>query len=273
MKLAVFEPVNSPRTDYARFLQEYPGYLRQIAGFGYSQVFLPHNLMWEHTLNAAPDLLVAAFAPHVPQLRFGIAGFNLRAMDPYSAFRRMLYLSAIFPGRIDVAFAWADAIPAVTKHYTARYTRDAFEEMVATFKAGSPNFSSPPLYQVSTSIDHCRAAGELGLGLITAYFGPESVAAIQAYREASAQPRLMVLIPAVCAETKVTASLLTQPSHMHYYDSRCRFIHGIPADVKGRIEELAQSWGDPRIIVTSPLFNEQRRLEAYALLAREFGLH
>jgi alkanesulfonate monooxygenase SsuD/methylene tetrahydromethanopterin reductase-like flavin-dependent oxidoreductase (luciferase family) len=220
---------------------------------------------------AAPDIFVAAFAAQVPQLRFGIAGFNLRAMDPISVLQRTHYLSALFPGRIDVAFTWADTIPGIAKHHVDRATREVVAEMVDIYKAGSPNFPSPPLYQVTTGIDRCRLAGQMGLGLITAYFGPESLPAIEAYREASAQPNLMV--PAVCAETQAKADLLTQPSHMFYYNSRCNFMRGTPADVKCRIEALAQSLGDPRIIVTAPLFNKQRRLEAYGLLAREFGLH
>jgi alkanesulfonate monooxygenase SsuD/methylene tetrahydromethanopterin reductase-like flavin-dependent oxidoreductase (luciferase family) len=273
MQLATFEPVVPRQSDYARFLKEYPGYLHQIAQLGYSQVFFPHSVAWEPTLMAAPDLFVAAFAAQVPQLRFGIAGFNLRAMDPFSVFQRTLYLSAMFPGRIDVAFTWADTIPGIAKHHVDRATRDVVAEMVDIYKAGSPNFPSPPLYQVTTGIDRCRLAGQMGLGLITAYFGPESLPAIEAYREASAQPHLMVMVPAVCAETQAKADLLTQPSHMFYYNSRCNFMRGTPAGVKCRIEELAQSLGDPRIIITAPLFNKQRRLEAYGLLAREFGLH
>jgi alkanesulfonate monooxygenase SsuD/methylene tetrahydromethanopterin reductase-like flavin-dependent oxidoreductase (luciferase family) len=273
MQLATFEPVVPRQSDYARFLKEYPGYLHQIAQLGYSQVFFPHSVAWEPSLMAAPDLFVAAFAAQVPQLRFGIAGFNLRAMDPFSVFQRTLYLSALFPGRIDVAFTWADTIAGIDKHHVAHNSRDAVAEMVDIYKAGSPNFPSPPLYQVTTGIDRCRLAGQMGLGLITAYFGPESLPAIEAYREASAQPHLMVMVPAVCAETQAKADLLTQPSHMFYYNSRCNFMRGTPAGVKCRIEELAQSLGDPRIIITAPLFNKQRRLEAYGLLAREFGLH
>jgi luciferase family oxidoreductase group 1 len=170
----------------------------------------------------------------------------------------------------------------------------------------------PELWLLGSTRASAQYAAELGWAFCFAHFisteGPESV--IREYEAAFqpspflAEPRSAIGVAVTCAETDEEAEYLSwsrwgsrviarargghgvgipSPEEAMAYDYtepeldyiaylRQAWIHGSPGTVRGRLEELAQTYGTNEFVVVTITYDFTARKRSYELLAAEFGL-
>ncbi len=170
----------------------------------------------------------------------------------------------------------------------------------------------PELWLLGSTRASAQYAAELGWAFCFAHFisteGPESV--IREYEAAFkpspflAEPRSALGVAVTCAETDEEAEYLswsrwgarvvararggqgagipspeeamacdyTEPELDYIAYLRQAWIHGSPGTVRGRLEELAQTYGADEFVIVTITYDFAARKRSYELLAAGFGL-
>lgn len=179
-------------------------------------------------------------------------------------------------------------------------------------KAQPAGDSLPEMWLLGSSRASAHYAAQLGWAFCFAHFisqeGPETV--LREYETAFqpspflAEPRTAIAISATCAETDEKAEYLswsrwgsrvvtrargqqgggiitpeeamaidfTEPELDYLAYLRQTYIHGTPATVRARIEDLASLYGTSEVILVTITYDFEARKQSYRLLAEEFAL-
>jgi len=173
-----------------------------------------------------------------------------------------------------------------------------------------PEYRGPAVWMLGSSMWSSAAAVEFGLPYSFAhFFSPVKTRdAIEAYMRNFKQgiraerPEATVAVGVVCAETQDEAEYLASSVRLLQRRIRLgdrkpvaapedalrelrmmgeipmeegewpRYFVGTPAVVKERLEKMAEALGIGELIVNTIVWDQQKRLKSYELLAREFGL-
>lgn len=172
--------------------------------------------------------------------------------------------------------------------------------------------SMPELWLLGSSRASARYAAELGWAFCFAHFisqeGPETV--LREYEAAFepspflATPRTALGVSVTCAESQERAEYLswsrwgsrvvsrvrgqqgsgvltpeeamaldfTEPELDYLAYLRQTYIHGDPGTVRGRLEDLAATYGTEELVLVTITYDFEARKQSYRLLAAEFGL-
>jgi luciferase family oxidoreductase group 1 len=306
--------------------------LAQLAdSLGYHRYWLAEHHNLPSVASSAPEVMIGHVASLTSRMRVGSGGVMLPNHSPLHVAEVFRVLAALHPGRIDLGIGRAPGSDQVTA-FALRGSKDRLgaddfpEKLAELFAFGSGQFPResvfrsvralpddvplPPVWLLGSSDFSARLAAERGLGFAFAHhFSPDWVLpASRAYRQGfqpSAtlpQPRLMLTISVICAETDAEANRLgttlelaglrrsqgrfaplPSPEEALAYDYqpwerqhaeayRKNHFVGSPATVEWRIHELAEQTGADEIMVSTMVHGHAERRRSYELLAEVFGL-
>lgn len=271
--------------------------------------------------SSSPELLIAHIAPLTERIRVGAGGVMLPNHTPLQVVERYRTLEALHPGRIDLGIGRAAGTDPLTAQALRSASGDKVGHLMAellAFEEG--NFGDhpfgrigvtpgdvdlPPIWMLGSSGGSARLAGQMGAGYAFAgHFSPTPAApAVAAYRAAFepsddfAEPRVILALSVVCAETQAEARELASSVEVLFQRMRTGgtgplpspaearaagwspaaplaglLIVGTPDRVRGRIEAAAREAGADEVMVMTIVHDPAARLRSYDLLADTFAL-
>jgi luciferase family oxidoreductase group 1 len=278
---------------------------------------------------ASPEVLIGPIAAATSRLRVGSGGVMLPHYSPLKVAESFSMLSGLYPGRIDLGLGRApgsDQTTAVALQRDRRHLApDDFPNQLAELLGylggtippdhpfaplaatlpGGPHRPEPWL--LGSSPQSGIWAAEVGLPYAFADFihpvGAEIAARYREQFRASEwleEPRVVVAVSAICAETDAEAERLAASSRMAIsllYRGRLvpvppvetalrflaeqgvstlpagrRLIVGSPSTVRAGIEGVAREYGAEEVLIVTITYDHAARRRSYELIAEEFGL-
>jgi luciferase family oxidoreductase group 1 len=280
---------------------------------------------------ASPEVLIAAIASATSRIRVGSGGVMLPHYSPVKVAETFSMLAGLFPGRIDLGIGRAAGTDPRTTFALQRDRRQAspddfpsqLAELLAylsnempedhpfrhlTVLPGRPEVPAPWL--LGSSPQSGIWAAETGLPYAFADFISPTGAEIAAeYRRDfvsdggfTPEPRVIVAVTVICADTDEEARRLSASSRMVFTLLRegelvpvppvekalaffaergaapdampkgRRAIIGSPRTARAGIEQVAEEYGADEVMVVTITHEHAARRRSYELLAREFGL-
>jgi luciferase family oxidoreductase group 1 len=279
----------------------------------------------------APEILIGPVAAATKRIRVGSGGVMLPNHAPLKVAETFRLLAALHPGRIDLGLGRAPGTDPLTA-FALRRSREALTaddfpqqlgELLAFFSGGFPEghpfrtiavlpegIPTPPIWLLGSSTYTARVAAAAGLAYAFAHhIQPEpAVEALRLYQESFrpsaylAEPRALIAVSAICAETDARAEELAGPARLSFlrfsagvraplptveearaypYNPverewlaahRNRLFCGAPETLREQISALAAAAGVTEVMVTSMLHDHADRRRSYELLAEAFAL-
>ena len=277
----------------------------------------------------APEAMIGAIAAATTRLRVGSGGVMLPHYSPFKVAETFSVLGALFPGRIDLgvgrtagtddpvtAFALQrdrnhpapDDFPAQLGELLAFLEGTlASDHLFAALPGLLPGGPDAPVpWLLGSSAESALWAAQLGLSYAFADFinpggGADIVRLYRDRFEPSrrlAQPRVVVAVWALCAETAEEAERLASSAQMATIlarggtfapvppvqiaqpfverrpelTRRKRMLHGDPTGVRADLERLAAAYDADELLVLTVAHEDEARRRSYALLADAFAL-
>lgn len=220
---------------------------------GYTRYWLAEHHNMASVASSAPEIMIGQVAARTKTLRVGAGGIMLPNHSPLKVAELFRVLSALFPGRIDLALGRA----AGTDPRTANILRprveqigeDAFAEQLEALLgflaidelprqrfarntiAVPTGVATPALFLLGSSDYGSRAAAKRGFGFAFArHMNPvDAEAELRHYRAAFApsahgkEPHAIVSVAAICAPTDAEAERLATSGEL----SVVRFMQGM----------------------------------------------
>jgi luciferase family oxidoreductase group 1 len=280
---------------------------------------------------ASPEVLISAIGAATSHIRIGSGGVMLPHYSPLKVAENFSMLTGMYGERIDLAIGRAPGSDPITAFALQRDRRVAspddfpeqLSELLGYLNDALPvthrfarltklpgGVQRPDVWLLGSSPQSGIWAAELGLPYAFADFiNPVGGAEIaERYRQQYApskqhpQPRVVVAIWVLCADTDAEANRLAASSRMaftlflqgrliavppvdtalkfqeeHAADldalgRRRRWLVGSPATVKPGIEEVAAEYGAEEVMIVTITYDHQARKRSYELLAEAFGL-
>ncbi|SFF84490.1 luciferase family oxidoreductase, group 1 [Halopelagius inordinatus] len=310
----------------------------QAERLGYSRFWVAeHHGMADTLAGTTPEVLLGRLAAETESIRLGSGAVLLNHYSPFKVAEVFGALDALAPGRIDAGLGRANGSEAVDSALeTERYVRnpdedhrekveavvnhlyDDYPESHAYSDLQIPRSGAdePDPWLLGSSPSSAAMAGELGLPYcFAAFIRPQFAArAFEEYREqfrssplagGRDEPRGMVAVNAVCAETDEEAARLravaeasfkrmqrgvvgTTPSVEEAIDELGfvpdptpatldsdewpRAISGSPETLSGLLEQLADRVGVDEVMIQHVLSDHDDALRSHELLADGVGL-
>lgn len=298
---------------------------RRADRLGYHRYWVAEHHATAPVACPAPEILVARIAAETSGIRVGSGGVLLSYYSPLKVAETFRVLHALHPGRIDLGIGralGADAAEARAMGQAERPSGEAFQEKLAdllaflrgTFPAGHPfrairvmpeSPGAPPVWLLGSSPASAAAAARIGLPYAFAHFiKPEHTReAIQTYRAAATDPRLILGLGVYCADTEAQAQrayasqrlfrrrltqgiiepvpspqdalaeLKTGPDPLAEERFEWpRYVVGAPEQVREQIDRMTAALEVDELIVLATVHDHGDRLRSYELLAEAFGL-
>ena len=287
---------------------------------GYERIWYAEHHGMESIAATSPDLMIAHVAPLTERIRLGAGGVMIPNHAPLQVVERYRTLEALHPGRIDLGIGRAPGTDPITSQalraVPGQYTGELIAELMAFAQDDFPEdhpfarirvvpgeTAMPPIWMLGSSGGSAQMAGRLGRGYAFAgHFSPEPAApAIRAYRESFVpsedfpEPRVILGLAVVCAETEAEARELSSSIEIHFQRIRSGkrgplpspaearemgwspdaplqgpmaglLIAGTPETVRGEIEARAAAAGADEVMVATLVHDPAARLRSYELL-------
>ncbi len=280
---------------------------------------------------ASPEVLIGPIAFATSRIRVGSGGVMLPHYSPLKVAENFSMLAALAPGRIDLGLGRAAGTDPTTTFALQRDRRNAapddfpqqlaellaylgdrmppahpFARLAATLP-GRPDIPEP--WMLGSSPQSGIWAAELGLPYAFADFiSPEGVEIAARYRESfvasewRAEPRVVVAVWVICADTDEEARRLASSSKMAFtllqrgellpvptieraerflaeqgprppgLQRARRRITGSPTAVRAGIEAVARDYGADEVMIVTITWDHAARRRSYELVANAFGL-
>ncbi|WP_207952956.1 LLM class flavin-dependent oxidoreductase [Paenibacillus agricola] len=218
---------------------------KKVEQLGYTRYWFAEHHGSVHQASSAPELLIAYVAAQTTHLRVGSGGVMLPNHSALKVVESFATLEALYPGRVDLGIGRAPGTDGNTA-YALRRSWDKvqtydfpeqLEELLAFFTGGFPSSHAysgitpnpvvttiPDIYMLGSSDGGMKFAANHGLGFtFAAHISPElAVTMLQAYRKNFkpsrflSEPRSMIAIQVVCAETDEEAEYLAAPMEIQW---------------------------------------------------------
>lgn len=282
----------------------------------------------------SPEALIGPIAATTSRIRVGSGGVMLPHYSPFKVAEAFSVLSGLFPGRIDLGIGRTDGTDDPVTAFALQRdrnhpARDDFPEQLGELLAyidlplpeghlfahlpallpGRPEVPVPWL--LGSSAQSAVWAAQLGLPYAFGDFiNPGGGAdVVNLYRdrfvpsERLAEPRVLVAVWALCADSDEEAERLTAPARMvtllarrgkpapvpsvetalRFIDRQTRgrpeelalgkrMLHGSPETVRSGLREVAAAYGTDELLVVAVTHEHEARRRSYGLLADAFAL-
>ncbi|MGB0119902.1 MAG: LLM class flavin-dependent oxidoreductase [Solirubrobacterales bacterium] len=298
---------------------------------GYTRHWVAEHHNMTGIASSAPAVLIAHLAASSKTIRVGSGGVMLPNHQPLVVSEQFGTLEALHPGRIDLGIGRAPG----TDQMTAAALRRGMDplsdedlpkqlgELLGFFSGkwadGHPysNITSvpgqgnqPDIWLLGSSGYTAQVAGLMGMPYSFAHHfsARNTLPAVELYRskftpsEYLDEPKVMVAVGVICAETDERARWLAGPSRLAFARLRSgrpgRFpspeeaaahdftpdeesvvssiakghIFGSPETVKLRLNELADSTGADELMISTMVHDTEDRLRSFELVAQAFDL-
>jgi len=298
---------------------------------GYTRHWVAEHHNMPGIASSAPAVVIAHLAANSETIRVGSGGVMLPNHQPLVVSEQFGTLEALHPGRIDLGIGRAPG----TDQMTAAALRRGMDplsdedlpkqlgELLGFFSGewaeGHPysNITSvpgqgnqPDIWLLGSSGYTAQVAGLMGMPYSFAHHfsARNTLPAVELYRERFTpskyleEPKVMVAVGVICAETDEQARWLAGPSRLAFARLRSgrpgRFpspeeaaahdftpdeesvvssiakghIFGSPGTVKLRLEELAEATGADELMISTMVFDPEDRLRSYELVAEALSL-
>jgi len=297
---------------------------------GYRRYWVAEHHGTPMLASAAPEVLIAAIASATSRLRVGSGGVMLPHYSPLKVAESFSMLSGLFSDRIDLAIGRAAGTDPVTTFALQRDRRhvppDDFPQQLAELLAyvedrmppehpfaklallpGRPG--RPDVWLLGSSEQSGIWAAEIGLPYAFADFiNPKGASIVAEYRAQfeksgyAPEPRVIVAVTAICAESDEEARRLAASSRMvftllrqgqlllvppvetalrffeeqglstHAMPPGRRAIVGSPSTVREGIEAVAAEYGADEVMIVTITYDHAARCRSYELIAQAFRL-
>jgi luciferase family oxidoreductase group 1 len=299
--------------------------------WGYERIWVAEHHGTAAIAGRAPEVLIAAIAAQTSQIRVGSGSVLLNHYSPFKVVELFATLNEIYPGRIDLGAGRATTGPisdlALQQDRSKPFRADSNQQIVELLAwmenrfpedhpfHGHPIYtidSLPELHLLGSSPWSASAAAQLGLRYVFAGFINQAATPgiLNAYRRDFVpapgparveQPRVMLGIHVVCADSEDEARRQLAPVHVMYenlsrgrlgvqlpdpdgavaqlgglpplerYRSGSgippRFLGGTLPQLREQLQELAADLSLDEIIVQDLLTEHPARLRSFELLA------
>jgi luciferase family oxidoreductase group 1 len=297
-----------------------------VESLGYTRYWLAEHHNTGLIASSSPEILIGQVGAVTSGMRIGSGGVMLPNHAPLKVAENFRTLGALFPDRVDLGLGRAPGTDPRTAA-ALRESRNAanfpqqLEELMGflldepqagrTVRAMPLDVPIPPIWLLGSSDFSARLAAQRGLGFAFAHHinQPLAAAALRFYRDNfrpsqyEKEPRAILAVSAVCAETDEAAQELAGPANLVWLrfqsgrfhealpsvedaknypysdlerdflnNTKGRMFVGSPATVRAQLEELATQAGVEEIMITSLIHNHQARKRSYELLAKEFEI-
>ena len=325
-RLSVLDVLPVPSgSDAGAVLARAPELARLADRLGYHRIWYAEHHGMGGIAATSPELMIAHIAPLTERVRVGAGGVMLPNHVPLQVVERFRTLESLHPGRIDLGIGRAPG----TDPLTARALRSASGAQVGNLMAELLAFAHgdfpadhpfgrihvtpgdvplPPVWMLGSSGGSARLAGEIGAGYaFAAHFSQVPAGpAVEAYRRSfrpSAdfpEPRVMLALSVVCAETREEASELASSIEVQFQrmgrgeagplpspdearasgwraDAPMRgpmaelLVHGTPDHVRAGIERRAAEVEADEVMIMTIVHDPDARLRSYELVAGAFA--
>jgi luciferase family oxidoreductase group 1 len=303
---------------------------RTAEALGYHRYWVAEHHNLPGVASSAPAVLLAHAASVTSTIRVGSGGVMLPNHAPLVVAEQFGMLEALHPGRVDLGLGRAPGTDPLTAralrraelsfdddfpeqltellgYFTGRFPDDhPFRHITAV-----PGLGYQPVIWLLGSSDYsARAAGQLGLPFSFAHHfaAHNTEAAVEIYRRSFraspqlAEPRVMLGVAVVCADTDEEAHHQAGPSRLAFLRLRqgrpgryptpaeaaayrytpfekealkawtASHVAGSPAAVREQLDALVARTGADELMVTTMVHGAPERLRSYELLAEVNGL-
>ena len=218
---------------------------RLADGLGYHRYWLAEHHGGELLAGPSPEALIGPVAAATERIRVGSGGVMLPHYSPFKVAETFSLLSALFPGRIDLALGRASGTDPMTTFALQRDRRQAapddfpqqLAELLAYYDGGFPDDhpfrrlqhalpggeEQPDVWLLGSSPQSAIWAAQLGLPYAFAEFiNPGGHEAAELYRERFqpserlAAPRVAAGVWVICADTDEEAERLAASGRMTF---------------------------------------------------------
>jgi len=304
---------------------------RHAERLGYTRYWVAEHHATQMLACASPEVLIAAIGATTTGIRVGSGGVMLPHYSPLKVAENFSMLCGMYGERVDLAIGRAPGSDPITAFALQRDRRtagpDDFPEQLAELLAYVNDTmpvthrfarlarlpggrARPDVWLLGSSPQSGVWAADLGLPYAFADFinpvgGTDITAHYRATYTPSRQhpePRVMVAVWALCADTDEEANRLAASSRMAFtlflqgrlipvppvetaltfvaehaqeidaLGRRRRWLVGSPATVKPGLEEVAAQYGAEEVMVVTITYDHAARKRSYDLLAGAFGL-
>ncbi|WP_223067397.1 MsnO8 family LLM class oxidoreductase [Paenibacillus caui] len=247
---------------------------------------------------AAPEVLLSHIGAVTSRIRLGTGALLLPHYSPLKVAETFHLLSALYPGRIDLGIGRAPGGPAhasmaLSGNFLQRvYGMEESVRSLIQLLGGDYRYDGQPvsarpvpqarpeLWLLGTGRKSAAYAAANGCGYVFGGFmsDEDGEAVLSAYREQFVpseclkEPRTIVAVNLICAETSAKAVQLTEESRGFRPDeegaSRSRHsIAGSPAEVFSALTKLQKQYQTEEFLIGTPISDYEQRRESYRLLA------
>ncbi len=295
---------------------------------GYSRFWVSEHHNSALISGSTPEVLMVKLADETSSIRIGSGGIMLPNHSALKVVENFRMLEVLFPNRIDLGIGRAPGTDRITSSILnpsndfseasylqqLEYLQHFFRDNVAT-KHGSllatpQSTTIPSQWILSSSGGSSLIAAQFGMGLSIAKFinGFVSPEVAETYRKnfkpstENTEPKVMVAIQVVCAETEEKANemrkfidfvlvQLEKGNFNNFKDenyirnyrfssleqqiidrNKGRIISGTTDDVKEQLIKLSNDFGTDEIMITSMSVDYEARRKSFELLANAFEL-
>ncbi len=310
---------------------------RAAERLGFTRYWVAEHHAMETLASPAPEILIARVAAETSRIHVGSGGVLLPHYSPMKVAEVFRMLHALYPGRMDLGIGRAPGSGgleafALQRDRTERRQASDFTAQVGELLAFlhrdfpeehpfrrihlSPDMpGAPEVWMLGSSLWSAEAAAQFGLPYAFAHFiGPaETVAAMDHYRrhfrpsKYLSEPRVIVTLGAVCAETDAEADRLAASTKVLIRRIRLsgerrpvptpedaaeeldrlgadanpllwdecewpRYIVGGVEKIRGALEDMARALHADELMILTVIHSHTARIHSYELLAEACGL-
>jgi luciferase family oxidoreductase group 1 len=304
---------------------------------GYERYWIAEHHAIVTLASPAPEILIARIGAETSNIRIGSGGVLLPHYSPLKVAENFRMLHALYPGRIDLGIGRAPGGSgleafALRRDRNDRPQNDDFQEQLlellaflhhdfpadhpfARIKVSPDMPGAPEVWLLGSSSWSSALAAKCGLPYAFAHFisPEETLTALDFYRsnfqrsKHLAQPRAIVALGVICADTETEAKRLYTSTQLHIRRIRLqgkrlpvptpeqaiaelgnlafgvdsvvrgsgewpRYVVGAPEQVRDELERMASSLQVEEMMIIAVLHDYQARLRSYQLIAEALNI-
>lgn len=310
---------------------------RMADKLGYQRYWIAEHHAIVTLASPAPEILIARIGAETSGIRIGSGGVLLPHYSPLKVAETFRMLHALYPGRIDLGIGRAPGGSgleafALRRDRNDRPQNDDFEEQLlellaflhhdfptdhpfARIKVSPEMPGAPNVWLLGSSPWSAAVAAKWGLPYTFAHFiSPEETStALESYRsnfqrsKHLGQPRAIVALGAICADTEAEAKRLYTSTQLHIRRIRLhgkrlpvptpdqaiaelgnfafgddlfvrgagewpRYIVGAPEQVRDELERMTNDLHVDEMMIIAVLHDYRARLRSYQLIAEALNI-
>jgi luciferase family oxidoreductase group 1 len=304
---------------------------------GYERYWIAEHHAIVTLASPAPEILIARIGAETSNIRIGSGGVLLPHYSPLKVAENFRMLHAMYPGRIDLGIGRAPGGSgleafALRRDRSERLQNDDFEEQLlellaflhhefpadhpfARIKVSPDMPGAPEVWLLGSSPWSSAVAAKWGLPYAFAHFiSPEETSgALESYRsnfqpsKRLGEPRAIVALGVICADTEAEAKRLYTSTQLHIRRIRLqgkrlpvptpeqaiaelgniafgadsvvrgngewpRYVVGAPEQVRDELERMANHLQVEEMMIIAVLHDYQARLRSYQLVAEALNI-